>query len=175
MHSNRRRTFISAIVTAALLPACSTGPFKPLEFKDVVLQDPLPGQALVYFIRAPSDFATLELATASRRLVVLPPETHTAVLFEPGDHTVSTAFVTRRQGVMAAPPLILKLKPDQRTFMVVAGAQDTRTTLGGFVPGPYPMPIFERTTSTTSRSWKEYNELDAKGLISISNVVLPEK
>jgi len=153
-----------------------TGEFRPLEFKEVVVQEALPGRALVYLIRAPHDTATVVVERAGRRVAELPPETHTAFSMSPSELDLST-FTVGATGTRAAAalPVQVRLVAGQRLFLVLTGSQERQTRVSGVLPGATPLPIFVPSLATSERAWKEFNEVDAKGLIGITRVVLPER
>ena len=146
---------------------------------DIPLQDPPPGKAIVYLVRAPYDSSLIAVFSGSAKLVTLPAETYTAVVLAPGSHVLTT----RGAGVLSAgsevaPPYRLQTKADERRFLNISGATSTVPVFTGVLPVSGAMiPLFmpQPGTSSGSLAWKEVTELDAQGLMSIANPVLPEK
>ena len=167
--SLRRLVLAGAIVATG----CATGlsnPSRPSKFispEQVRLQEPLPGQGLAYFIRAPHDSATLRLTLNGKLIALLPPDTHTAIPLQPGSHALSTASETFLKGeAVAAPPLVIVLNAGDRRFYFVAGTHSA------------PMQGLFRARMDTergSRSWREAAESDARALIATTSLVLPER
>jgi len=82
------RLTLSAVL-CVVLSGCA---FKPLNFPPpTVLQDPLPGLAIVYILRVPHDSAAVEVSLNDVPIARLPAETYTAINLRPGTYTISTA------------------------------------------------------------------------------------
>ncbi len=146
----------------------------------VVLQDPLPGQGLVYLLRAPYDDKVIRVEGNGVTLVVLPPGRHTALSLQPGKYVLTTfASSLFSPDVQVAPPLELSLLPDQRLFYAISGTTEQAIAFTGITrAGPslfLPTFSYEYSTASNTRSWKEVAELDARGLMTMSRVVLPER
>ena len=145
----------------------------------LVLQDPLPGQALVYLLRTPYDALELKIQVNGKTVAVLPPESYTAVSLAPGQYELSTTSSSVfSSDAPVTTPLSIALQPDQRVFYAIAGTTEKSIGLAGFVPirgGVIPLLVQQNSTAKNSRSWKEYSELDARGLITISKLALPER
>ncbi|MES2511234.1 MAG: hypothetical protein V4625_14990 [Pseudomonadota bacterium] len=146
----------------------------------VVLQDALPGQALVYLLRAPHDGMQIRVQSGDKTLITLPAESYTALSVPAGRH-VFTTFSTSPfvSNTPVAPPLDVTLVPDQRVFYAISGVTERSIGFGGLMPiaGGGVMPIFipQSATASGSRVWKEFSELDARGLITVSRVALPDR
>lgn len=176
---NQRRfipwTWLFAL--AALTGCATRGSISP---DAVVLQDPLPGQSLVYLIRAPYDGLVIRVQVNGKPLVTLPPDSYTALSLPAGKY-VLTAFNTSvfASDTLVAPPLEVSVLPDQRVFYAIAGVTERSVGFMGFIPtgsgGVMPLLSHKDSTAAGSRSWKEYTELDARGLITISRLALPER
>jgi hypothetical protein len=145
----------------------------------VVLQDPLPGQGLVYLLRTPYDALELKVQANGKTVAVLPPESYTAVSLAPGKYELSTtSSAVFSSDASVTTPLTIALRPDQRIFYAIAGTTERSIGLAGFLPipgGVIPLLVQQNSTAKNSRTWKEYNELDARGLITISKLALPER
>jgi hypothetical protein len=147
---------------------CASREFRPLEFSPPVrLQDPLPGQAIVYLLRVPHDPAPLDVSIDGRRVASLPPSTYTVATLAPGEHTLSAA----RPGEEAKPPAsLLTVAAGERRFIYTSVPSNTQTTLG-FAGA---LPLFGRSQQPAgARAWIECSELDAQGLMSTARLVLP--
>lgn len=146
---------------------------------DKALQDPMPGQAIVYLLRAPYDDAGLEVSISGKTVAVLPPGTYTAVSLPPGRHTLRTRATGLFGGDSnAAQSLEIELQPDTRRFLNVSGTMVETVNFAGVIPlargGVLPLLMQGNGTARGSRTWKEVRELDAQGLMSIGRLVLPE-
>jgi hypothetical protein len=86
-----RRSSVTLLVTLALVACATPQPFKPLVFApDTRLQDPLPGKAVVYLLRVPTEGTTVTVFFNVKRMAVLPPSTFTAVMVDPGTYEVAS-------------------------------------------------------------------------------------
>jgi hypothetical protein len=176
----RHISVLTLLIGVLALGACAT-PSKPYTPPvDKPLQDPLPGQAVIYLLRAPYDRERLELSIDGKKVALLSESTYTAVSLSPGRHVMLTKFPSLfAEGTDAAPPIELYLKADQRRFFNVSGITSKLTALAGVLPipsgGGVPLLIQRAGTVDGTRSWKEVTELDAQGLMSISKLVLPER
>jgi hypothetical protein len=166
------------LVGALIATGCSTS-FKPYEPPvDIPLQDPPPGQAVVYLIRLPYDGLAVTLSGRGKNLAKLPPGTYTALALPPGRHEIRTTSSRMFGGVEeVAPVLSIDLPAGQRRFFYLSGAMQQSATVAGVIPGAIPMPILVPSMSTQSgtHNWKEASELDAQGLLSNTRVVLPDR
>lgn len=170
------RTWVLVAATA-LLAACETPPAGPLP-SSIVLQDPLPGQGVVYLIRAPHDGGTLNVTSAQGRLLArLPPETYTVLSLPPGSHRLASSTSSFGRDQLAAPPLAFELAADQRLFFAVAGrtVESMNLLLVPMQGGVLPLAQPSSATDPGTRLWKPYNELDARGLLTITRLQLPER
>jgi hypothetical protein len=158
-----------------LIAACASRDFKPLEFPEPVkLQDPLPGQAFVYLLRAPHDPPAVSVYVNKAKIAVLPRETYTGVSARPGRYEL---FATVGEQAPIEPPsygpTILTLAPGERRFIYTS--QPTHSSSSMFlapfgVAGVVPLVVASKVPAG-ARSWHECGELDAQGLMSISRYV----
>jgi len=168
-----------AALTAFMLSAVMgcAGP-RPIHPDAVVLQDPLPGQALVYLLRAPHDGLDIGVNVNAKQLVMLPPESYTALSLPAGKHVLTTFSSASSPHTPVAPPLEISVSPNQRVFYAIAGVTEKSVGLSGFIPigggGLAPLMLPRQAIVAGSRSWKEFSELDARGLLTVSRLVLPE-
>lgn len=157
------------------------GPMKPLEFpQTVTLQDPLPGQALVYLIRAPHDQLGIAVHANGRLVAVLPHGTYTAISLPSGTYRITSVTHSSSQlfgSWEAAVPLELAVAPDQRRFFYISQPSGTASSINLLFLGKGGvLPLVSHSSSPTGpRIWKEATEHEAQGLLVISKVVLPEK
>ena len=161
------------LVFASWLSGCADKPYvAPVH---IGLQDPMPGQSIVYLLRAPHDAAAVLITIDNKRVAILQPETYTAIGLSPGQH----ALRTMGAGSEIAPVFEFNIKPDERQFFNISGATNSSMRLSGLVPmaGGGVLPLFEAESRTVqgTRAWKEVKELDAQGLMSISEPVLPDR
>jgi hypothetical protein len=161
--ASRRALLLALSLFAA---ACATEPRPYVAPVDKPLQDPLPGQAIVYLLRAPHDSLRVQVSSAEQRLAVLAQSTYTAVSLQPGRHLLRTHAWLLAAGAEVAPPLELDVQPNTRRFFNLSGAT---------VRFVYGVPLPQVDTAPGSRSWKEVSELDAQGLMSITRVTLPDQ
>jgi hypothetical protein len=174
MHALLHRLEVHLILACAFVVAgCAAGlssPLPPSKFpspEEVRLQEPLPGQAVVYFIRAPHDSASLRLTLNGKDVALLPPDTHTALALTPGAHTFSTASeLLLKSEAGAAPPLVMSVAAGDLRFYYMSGTQGRR--MQGLVS-------IGMDTERGSRSWREATEAEARALISTTSLVLPER
>lgn len=166
--------FIAVVLSGCAAPT----PYEPPV--DKLLQDPLPGQAIVYLLRAPYDDETMEIVVSGRKVAVLPGSTYTALSLPPGRHLLQA----RSRGVFgaevdAAQAVELELLPDQRRFLYVSGTTENSFGYAGLIPlgrgAVVPLFLPRNVTDARTRTWKEMTELDAQGLMSISRLVLPAR
>lgn len=169
---------VSALVIA--VAGCAS-PMKPLEFPpSVALQDPLPGQALVYLIRAPHDQLGIAVYANGRLVAVLPHGTYTAVSLPLGTYRLTSLTHSSSQlfgSWEAAVPLELAVAPDQRRFFYISQPSGTASSINFLSLGKGGvLPIASHSSSPIGpRIWKETTEHEAQGLLVISKVALPEK
>jgi hypothetical protein len=165
-----RRQFLWAGAMTLCISGCAISgkPYEPPA--DVPLQDPLPGQALVYLLRAPHDSIRIEVLVNGAKVATLPASTYTAISLMPGKHEVSA----RRDSMLGvnqevAPPVSLAVQPGQRRFLQIAGTMARVIEMAGITP------IQSTGVANASRAWKEISGEDAQGLMSIARPVVPEK
>ena len=167
------------LATVILIQGCAAGSKPYVAPLDVNLQDPLPGTAVIYVIRAPYDTSELSIYEGNRKLATLPSSTYTAITLQPGKHVLIThspsIFFSELE---LAPKYELALQAEERKFLYISGENSTSPTLTALLPISgtiMPLILPTKDTSAGTRSWKEINELDAQGLMSIAKPVLPEK
>ena len=165
----------SFLLLLLLIAACAA-PMKPLEFAPPIgLQDPFPGQAVAYLIRAPRDAETLQVFVDAKLVATLPPSTYTAVGLSPGAHKLSAHAASADGQPEKSLPLELTVAASERRFFYVSRPTSTSSSIV-LVPGIGVSPVpGRRVTNAGPRAWHEATELDAQGLMSISKVVLPER
>jgi hypothetical protein len=175
MHESRRS--VLALLAAGLFAAgCAHRVYQ--EPENLVLQDPLPGQALVYFIRTPHDFSAISIASGGKLLAKLPKETFTALSVAPGEHIIETYFSGTSE--VATGPIALRVAPDTRYFLALTDRRErpgqVAHVIDAIVKGPLAWAVPAGTqVSAGSREWKAYEESDARPLITIAELALPER
>jgi hypothetical protein len=143
------------------------------------LQDPLPGQALVYLFRAPHDEDALSIQITGKPRFTLEPSTFTVLTLEPGEHVIEgavrSAFSNEKPAFAPTP---IKVTANQRAFLYVSGINSSSMRITGLAPvAKGSVMVFGGimpTTEAGSRSWKECSELDAQGFIDISKLKVVE-
>jgi hypothetical protein len=145
----------------------------------VPLQDPLPGLAMVYLFRAPHDLDAFHMEIDQKPPFVLKPGSYTVLSFAPGEFGMR-GYAVSRFGTKspAFQPTLLRLREGQRIFLYVSGENDSSFLLKSIVPigrgGVLVDGGIRTSTVAGTRSWKECNEIDAQGFISISKLQLIE-
>jgi hypothetical protein len=167
----QRRHFTAVLLI--LLAACASPEFRPLVFPpDIALQDPPPGAAIVYLLRAPHDRQTVEVFFGTKALAVLPPATYTVVVVPPGRYEIKSGSSGKSE---EAPVSTLTVSAGERRFLYTTVPTRTGMTIG-FIPGGRigVIPLFlPGSVPAGARTWNECRELDAQGLMSTSKLVLP--
>jgi hypothetical protein len=174
------RRFITLGILASILGGCSAPPMRPLEFAPLVrLQDPLPGRAIVYLIRAPHDGAEIAVRASETLLAVLPRGTYTAISLPPGIYRISSTTLstsTLLGSAESSAPLELAVSADQRRFFYLSQPRSTSDSLTLLPIGGGVLPALSHTSAPSGpRSWKEATEREAQDLMTISKLALPEK
>jgi len=170
---NRRALLFSL---CAALVGCASREFKPLEFAPPVrLQDPLPGLAIVYLLRAPHDSVSVDVALNSTPVARLPAETYTAVSLQPGTYTITTAESSEVKASGPGADPVLTVSAGERRFLYTSVPTRSTESLGVAFAGkggaiPLLLPV---TIRVGQRTWHECNEIDAQGLMSIGKLVAP--
>ncbi len=152
---------------------------KPLSYYQppptVPLQDPMPGQGIIYLFRAPHDTDALQIDFVGKKPFTLPASTYAVLNVNPGEHAI-TGVVNNNWGAAktAFLPVRIQIKEGQRAFLYVSGTTQSSISIGAIIPikgGVLLLPgDGNLRTVDDSRTWKECNELDAQGFISISKL-----
>lgn len=160
----------SALATlAVLLSGCSTRRFEPLTPPaDVPLQDPLPGQAIAYLMRAPHDPGEVTVYLGDRQVAVLPAETYTAVSVAPGSYVLKGVVTGQEQA--SAGGLAVSFQAGERRFFYTAVPSDSHVAFTPLLGAATFLPM---SSPVGPRAWQECREVDAQGLMSIGRLVLP--
>jgi hypothetical protein len=149
------------------------------EFADprsIVVQDPMPGQALLYLIRAPHDSSTFSLRVGGVLAAVLPPEAYAALSLPPGQHIIQTyAGAVPRGGESTVPELKVAVEPNSRYFLVLSGRSERPgaavQALAAVAGGPFTWFIPMSTGVVAgSHTWKPYTEEEARPMLSIATL-----
>jgi hypothetical protein len=164
-------------VPALLAAGCASNEppsyFKAAPF--VALQDPLPGQAVVYLLRAPHDRDVFSMEVSGKRLFTLPPGTFTVLSVSPGPFRITGTTTSFLGGVSSAfMPAEFSIQNGQRAFLYVSGDTQRSFDITGVMPlGKAGVMLQSRSglsTEAGTRTWKECSEVDAQGFISISKL-----
>ena len=169
----KRRHFATAL--SSLLGACASPEFKPLVFPpDVVLQDPPPGTAVVYLLRAPHDRETVTVYFGQQAMATLPPSTYAVVVVAPGAHEIRSS---KPDPAGEPAPAVLTLGAGERRFLYTSVPTRAGTTVA-FIPGG-PIGVIPLlvpgTVRAGARTWNECSALDAQGLMSTARPVVPAR
>jgi hypothetical protein len=170
-----RRTLLLSL--SMLVTACADNK-PPSYFKPpppLALQDPLPGQALLYLLRAPHDQDSFSIKIQDKKPFVLGPSSYTVLSFPPGEYTMTGAVDSIFGGSKPAfVPAQFRLIEGQRLFLYVSGVNDSSFFLNSLVPfgrgGVLVDGGIRTSTVASTRSWKECSELDAQGFMSTSTL-----
>lgn len=176
-------TRVYTAIAALLLVAATGCALEPKPYsspKDTPLQDPPPGKAIVYLLRAPYDSADIGVFVGGIKVATIPSGKYTAIALPPGRHVFTTRAVSIfGVGQEIAPTFSVDVQENQRRFLSISGATTKAPELVGALPMPGggAVPLIQSVQSTApgSRTWKEVPELDAQGLMSISTPSLPER
>lgn len=171
----KRLSAIAVCLSLVFLAGCSA-PMPYVAPVDIRLQDPPPGKAVVYLVRAPHDPSRVAVFSAAAKLATLPPESYTAIVLTPGKHLLITrnAAVFGAQSELA-PPYEVQVGADERRFLNLSGLTASGPVFtGAFISG-IPLFLPQQGTKSGTLTWKEVTELDAQGLMSIAKPVLPEE
>lgn len=176
MGTNRIFHLLAVAVTSCLLIATSGCAVDYPNPDTVVLQQARSGMSLIYFLRGPHDSGSLLIEANGKRLAKLHPETYIALSLPPGNYRFLTKSGDLLSSDEGAEPLEVSLKENGRKFFYVSGTEKTRPALTGVtsVQGAGPILLFGRQSIVSNKVWKECNELDARGLITISRRVEQE-
>ena len=165
-----RRPLLLLFPALALLGCVSPKQYTPPA--KAVLQDPLPGKALVYLLRAPYDGADLELLLNGVRLS-LPAYRYTAISLEPGLYTLRTTVKgNQRNPGNAIPDLVVPLASGERLgFFLPAPERRNETE---FVPLPGAAFFRQRMEETgAKRTWTPATRDDFNWFIQYTKLYLP--
>lgn len=166
-----------AIAVVLSLGACASE-FKPLEFPPPVpLQDPEPGRAVLYLLRVPDDPAAVTVYLDRVPVAVMPRDTHTVVHLSPGRHELVAVATADPQRVVGENdfPMAIEMTAGERRFVYTTQPTHSTSSLAlvpGGQQGSLPLPV-ARKSPAGARAWRECNELDAQGLLSISRPLAP--
>jgi len=150
-----------------MLAGCANGPAQ--SNREIVLQDALPGQAIIYLIRAPHDAQPVQVGVSNLESMVLPPNSYTVVSVRPGTQLLGIGSAGQ---IGQATEIVFHA--GERRFFYLSGVNSTPINpTAAMLAGPLVTVMNRSYTVEGTRSWKECSELDARGLISISNLVLP--
>jgi len=162
------------LLIAAMITGCAADrPFEPPVH--IPLQDPPTGQGIVYLLRAPHDNAAVVVAIDEKVVARLSPGSYTALVLSPGTHTMTTRANSGQAEI--APSISVTVAPETRRFLNLSGITSESVSIQGVMPiaGALVPLITPSITTRGDRSWKDVTELDAQGLMSISQVALPER
>ncbi|MBX3656565.1 MAG: hypothetical protein KF686_20515 [Ramlibacter sp.] len=143
---------------------------------NLVLQEPFPGMAILYLIRSPGDVEALSILVDGVKVATLPESGYTVLLVNPGLRKLASATKSGPE-----PSLDLAAAEGDRRFFYVSGVH--KKPMGDAAKA---LPLFglwglaidgglnQPSTATGTRTWKECDEQEARDLISIAKLVLPD-
>jgi hypothetical protein len=170
---NNFQRILSLVILTAFINGCVVAPRPYSPPIDIPLQEPPPGMAIVYLLRAPYDKTGISVSIGQRKVAELPESSYTAISLPPGSHVLSTQSSALFGGsTEVAPPVELVVQKGERRFLNISGTTQVGTSLAGVV-GVVPIFIRGQATVAGTHSWKEVTEIDAQGLMSIAKAVLP--
>ncbi|MCZ2498103.1 hypothetical protein GN316_15160 [Xylophilus sp. Kf1] len=165
------------VVSLFGLSACADKPasyFAPAPM--ATLKEPDAGMSALYLIRIPRDKPTLLININSKELL-LPFEAYTVLTIKPGQYVLSGGAIDSSGNItepFAATQVVLK--EGQKKFLYTSVETRPSSPLsvfslnGGIVAMPMRNAHGEAVPNT--RRWTESNELDAQGMMSITNQVV---
>ena len=171
--ARRRATW--GLPLALLFSACAEN--KPPSYYQpgppAAMQEPAPGQALLFLFRAPHDAEIFQMDIDGKLPFELTPDSYTVLSFMPGEYGMK-GWVVGRAGARspAFEPARFKLQAGQRLYLYVSGTNDSSIFLNGLTPISRRFVLVDGgirpSTVAGTRSWKECSEIDAQGFIAIS-------
>ena len=153
---------IGIIVT---FTGCSSKPISDSDFAN--LQDPMPGKAIIYFLRAPRDSQEITVRINARPIAVLPLNSYTALSLEPGKYQIiGTGTGQNGNEQVLTNDLTVVVGDDERVIVMLSGIQGSQ----GFIPA-----LVNSTSRIArgSREWKQVGDIDARSLIPVLHLVKP--
>jgi hypothetical protein len=150
------RRSVAALCFAALLDGCATKSPYP---RFAQLQDPLPGQALLYLLRAPHDDAPLQVHLNTRPIVTLPGDSYTVVSLSPGTYLLTcTGRGMNGNDQLVAEPIEMQLNLDERRVLLMLGVVERKSERNLFLLG-------QTKVARGTRAWQTVGDSDASSLI----------
>lgn len=181
---NRMKRIIIWLMLAGFITGCA-GPRnsakQPIAPKDIVWLEPNDKEAVIYLLRAPHDNSVFVPSVDDAPTPALPPETYIALRFPPGSHHLAGVRANAPDAKLM--PLHIELKAGDRRFFYVSTALANPDHLSGPVGGAVGASFglvgaVVATAITASMNqqpvgygahrWVECEDLDARGLASIS-------
>jgi hypothetical protein len=160
---------IASACTWANPPATPSAP-QPTE---VQLQDPMPGQALLYLVRISGDTETVTVLVDGAKVATLPQNSYTAISVAPGTRRLTASTPGGQERVTE-----LMAQADERRFFYLL-APFSRPTgdfslmfglLGAIVQETINRPV----AASGNRIWTETQEPEAKGMMAGTTLALPD-
>src|SRR3569623_13398 len=144
------RCLSTILFTALLLPlaACANGPAQ--SNREIVLQDALPGQAIIYLIRTPHDAQPVEVRVSNSESIVLPANSYTVVSLRPGPQLLGVGAA----GQMGQATEFV-FHAGERRFFYLSGVNSTPINpSAAMLAWPLVTVMYQPYTVEGSRSWK---------------------
>jgi len=184
----RRAALFASLLWVVMLVGCASEARRPVKFQvpfdQIVWLEPASTEAVVYLMRSPNDDSVWSPTIDDASGVSLPLESYTAVQVPPGPHLLGARNIG--QPGTQAEQLSLELKPGERRFFYLSTVLPNKgrlsSTATGVIAGTtglVGLAIASAAAAATPTPpdgyriyrWKEFSELDARGLASISTLV----
>ncbi|WP_124462280.1 hypothetical protein [Variovorax sp. KBW07] len=185
---NLMKRVIFGLVLIGLVAGCA-GPRdsakQPVAPREIVWQKPTADDAIVYLLRSPHDKSVLVPSVDGSPTQTLPVDTYIALRLPPGTHRLAGAKSNTPDSKIDS--LSIELKAGERRFFYVSTALSNPDHLGGsigsavgtqlgLVAGVVATVIIasqhKEPSGFGTHRWVECEDIDARGLASISVEVL---
>ena len=159
-----------ASVCAWANPPAATATPQP---KEIQLQDPMPGQALLYLVRISGDMETVTVLVDGVKVATMPPNSYTAIGVAPGARRLTAATPAGQERITE----ISAQADERRFFYLLATFSRPAGDFGQFfgLLGALVQETLNRPTATNgNRVWTESLEPEAKGMMEGMALALPD-
>lgn len=166
-----KRVIYFVIILASTLVGCTT-PKEYVPPQKVVLQDPLPGQGLIYLLRAPYDDDDISWSLNGGKVTSLPKERYTAVSVAPGTYSLKTEIknLSISGSPAAIPVLTFSIRPNERLcfFLPAPERKLVQSTDLLVVPHKYMLALSAQHMKETGaeRAWTQATPDDVNWFIN---------
>lgn len=171
-----RALFYTLLFTTTVVCANPPAPAAPSPPppKEIQLQDPMPGQALLYLVRIPGDSATAAVLVDGAKVATMTPDSYTAISVAPGIRRLSATTPAGPEQTTE-----INLQQDERRFFYLLAPYTRPVGGSGYMffglLGAVVQETFNRPgVDGGSRVWTETPEPEAKGMMAGTTLVLPD-